>query len=171
LLLVMVRAASDDGDFDAARPRRSRRLDLPPAGAQAVEAGGGAAADGGGAGEVAAAKARLADEYNAAQERGEIAGQGKPVNLPDGKVLPTAEDIGLTRKQIHEARQIRDAERAEPGIVHRTLNDRIQRGEEPTKAALRAAVVDAATRAAQPSSGSKKIRTRSAGRACHAGQV
>ncbi len=25
------------------------------------------------------------------------------------------EDIGLTRKQVHEARQIRDAERAEPG--------------------------------------------------------
>jgi len=49
----------------------------------------------------------------------------------------TTEQLGLTRQQVHEARQIRDAERAQPGIVHRTLNDRVQCGEEPTKAALR----------------------------------
>jgi hypothetical protein len=58
---------------------------------------------------------------NTTQEQGEIAGQGKPVNLPDGKVLLTTEDIGLTSKQVHEARQIRDAERADPGTVRRIL--------------------------------------------------
>jgi hypothetical protein len=56
----------------------------------------------------------------------------------------TAEELGLTRKQVHEARLIRDAERADPGIVRRTLNERVERDEEPTKAALRQAVVEAA---------------------------
>jgi hypothetical protein len=60
------------------------------------------------------AKRRLADEYDAAQERGEVATAGKPVNVPDGNNKATAPEIGLTRKDIHEAREIRDAEDAEP---------------------------------------------------------
>lgn len=92
------------------------------------------------------AKRRLADEYDVAQERGEVAGQGKPVNLPDGNVLPTAADIGLTPKAVHEARVIRDAEAADPGIVRRALDERIERGEEPTKAHLRQIVTEAALR-------------------------
>lgn len=68
------------------------------------------------------AKHRLADGDDAAQERGEVAGRGQPSNVPDGNIKPaTAEGIGLTRKEVHEARVIRDAERAEPGIVQRTL--------------------------------------------------
>jgi hypothetical protein len=51
-----------------------------------------------------AAKRRLADEYDAAQIRGEVASVGKPVNVPDGNNIPTADDLGLTRKDIHEAR-------------------------------------------------------------------
>jgi hypothetical protein len=31
-------------------------------------------------------------------------------------------DLGLTRKAIHEARQIRNAEALSPGIVRRTLD-------------------------------------------------
>jgi len=83
------------------------------------------------------AKARLADEYDAAQERGEVAAVGKPINVPGGNNKPTAEDIGLTRKQIHEARQIRDAEKAAPGIAEKALQDRLAKGEEPTRAALK----------------------------------
>lgn len=92
----------------------------------------------------AAAKRRLADEYDAAQERGEVAGRGKPVNVPDGNIKPTAAEIGLDRKDIHEARQVRDAEKADPGIVRRTLDAKLDAGQEPTKAALREAVVEAA---------------------------
>jgi hypothetical protein len=80
-------------------------------------------------------KRRLADEYDAAQERGE-ASTGRPKSIPDGKTF-TATEIGLTSKDIHEARQIRDAEKAEPGIVRRTLDSMIERGEEPTKAAVK----------------------------------
>lgn len=82
----------------------------------------------------AMAKRRLADEYDAAQERGEVADQGKP-SKTEG--LATVAQIGLTHKDIHEAREIRDAEEADPGIVRRTLDERLEAGEEPTKAAVR----------------------------------
>lgn len=84
---------------------------------------------------------RLADEYDAAQARGEVqqhGGQGKR-DVPDENI-PTVTDIGLSRKQIHEARQIRDAEEADPGVVRRTLDEHLEAGEEPTKAAVRRAV-------------------------------
>lgn len=68
----------------------------------------------------AGAKRRLADEYDAAQERGEIKSVGKP-NSSNPEELAGVNDIGLTHKDIHEARLIRDAEVADPGIVRRTL--------------------------------------------------
>lgn len=97
----------------------------------------------------AQAKIRLADEYDAAQERGEVArGSVRTDIVPDRNDVrpPTAAELGLSRKDVHEARLVRDAERAEPGIVHRTLQEQMERGDEPTKAALRKMVVDAATR-------------------------
>src|SRR4051812_22113359 len=46
---------------------------------------------------------------------GEVPRRGhRPALLPDEKKVPTPADIGLTHKQVHEARTIRDAERAEP---------------------------------------------------------
>lgn len=99
----------------------------------------------------ARAKRRLADEYDAAQARGEVAKLGD--NLPsveDSNAKPTAADLGLRRDQIHEARQFRDAEAADPGVVRRALDDRLERGEEPTRAALRKMVVDAAMRGLRP---------------------
>ena len=58
----------------------------------------------------AGAKRRLADEYDAAQERGEISKQG--AHVPEGNMK--TDDLGLSRKDIHEARMIRDADEAEP---------------------------------------------------------
>lgn len=84
----------------------------------------------------AAAKRRLADEYDAAQERGEVAKQG---NIPEQNVSTLA-DIGLTAKDIHEAREIRDAEDADPGIVRRTLDADLSANQEPTKASVRKAI-------------------------------
>jgi phage N-6-adenine-methyltransferase len=91
-----------------------------------------------------AAKRRLADEYDAAQERGEVGREGKPVTVPDsnGFIPATTAEIGLTRKQIHEARQIRDVEQADPGVIRRTLDTLIDRGEEPTKAAVNREIVN-----------------------------
>jgi hypothetical protein len=89
----------------------------------------------------ARAQSRLADEYDAAQERGEVqqhGGQGKR-DIPD-KNIPPVTDIGLTSKQVHEARQIRDAEKRTPGIVKKTLDAKLKVGEEPTRADVKRAV-------------------------------
>lgn len=89
----------------------------------------------------AGAKRRLADEYDAAQERGEVARLGD--NLPkisNGNSKATLADIGLSPKQIHEARIIRDAEVEEPGIVRRVLDDALDAAEEPTRAKVTRAV-------------------------------
>jgi hypothetical protein len=102
----------------------------------------------------AKAKRRLAAEYDAAQERGEVQADGRPKTVPDenGFLLApaTAADLGVSRKDIHEARVIRDAEKAEPGIVRRSLDEKLARCEEPTRAALRKMVVDAAMRGLRP---------------------
>lgn len=63
------------------------------------------------------AKCRLAEEYDAAQARGEVRRDGGNQSSAREDCIPTAADIGLTHKEIHEAREIRDAEQAEPGIV------------------------------------------------------
>lgn len=90
----------------------------------------------------AQAKRRLADEYDAAQERGEVAVRGgERSGKEHSPPAPTAADIGLSRKDIHEARLIRDAEVSDPGIVKRTLDEAIEAGEEPTKAKVRRAVL------------------------------
>lgn len=99
----------------------------------------------------AAAKRRLADEYDAAQERGEIGKRGDFGGVTSrGEDTPTVSDIGLTHKAVHDARQFRDAEEADPGITRRTLDERLSQGQEPTKAALREAVVAAAMRGMRP---------------------
>lgn len=96
----------------------------------------------------ARAKRCLADEYDAAQAKGEVHRGGRPKTVSDenGFGVATSTDLGLSRKDIHEARQLRDAEAAEPGVVRQALDERLDAGAEPTRAALRKMVVDAAMR-------------------------
>ncbi len=84
---------------------------------------------------------RLADEYDAAQERGEVKCAGKPVIIPDGNNKAAVTDIGLTRQSIHEMRRIRDAEAADPGVLARTVDALLAAGQEPTRAAMRREIV------------------------------
>lgn len=84
----------------------------------------------------ARAEMRLAEEYDAAQERGEVAKRGWESGV-DKDNITTAADLGLRRDEIFEARKIRDAENADPGLISRALDGMIERGEEPTRAALR----------------------------------
>jgi len=91
----------------------------------------------------------LADEYDAAQARGDVAKRGWESGV-DKRNITTAADLGLRRDQIHDARMIRDAEDANPGIIRRTLDEKLERGEEPNRAALRKMVVDAAVRGMRP---------------------
>lgn len=93
----------------------------------------------------ARAKMRLADEYDAAQERGEVKSHGgSRVNVPSGNVAPSAAEVGLNRKEIHEGRKLRDAEKVNPGKAERVLKEVAERGEEPTKAKLRKEIVPTA---------------------------
>lgn len=89
------------------------------------------------------AKRRLADEYDAAQERGEVRTAGRP-NSCETKELPGVADLGLSDDEIHQSRLIRDAEQADPGVVRRTLEEALAAGSEPTKAKVRRAAKAAA---------------------------
>lgn len=93
------------------------------------------------------AKSRLADEYDAAQERGEVAGHGR--SKVEGSNVTTASDLGLRRDEIHEARQVRDAVKAKPDILEKTTDELIEQGLEPTKARIREAVLDAISKSPQ----------------------
>jgi hypothetical protein len=96
----------------------------------------------------AQAKRRLADEYDAAQERGEVASgrDGPGAGVLNGNAKATVADIGLTRKDIHDARVVRDAEAADPGVVRRTVEEAVAAGKEPTKAKVRRAAKKVAKR-------------------------
>lgn len=86
----------------------------------------------------ARAKERLADEYDAAKANNEVAGHGGARNFKVADHnLETTADLGLRRDQIHEARRIRDAERADPGAVDRSVDARLAQGLPPTRAALK----------------------------------
>lgn len=95
------------------------------------------------------AKRRLADEYDAAQERGEVATKADQNLLPEKKKV-SASDLGMTHKQVHEARQVRDAEVAQPGIVKETVERALSEGREPIRAEVQRSVM-AAVRLAQRS--------------------
>jgi hypothetical protein len=102
----------------------------------------------------AAAKRRLADEYDAAQQRGEIAGHGgdKVSNVAKSNVAPTSADIGIRRDEIFESRRLRDAEKLSPGITRETLDKALEEGREPSKALLREAVFAAVEQTGRRSS-------------------
>ncbi|WP_292477362.1 SAM-dependent methyltransferase [Mesorhizobium sp.] len=148
------RALLDDGDVAAARMLAAGVYDQAKAGA-AFAARFGAAErlvakarrlQGDALLIEARAKVRLADEYDAAQANGE-ASKGRPKSREDGKTFTQAE-AGLTSKEVHEARRLRDAELRTPGIVERAIAARLAAGLEPSRANLRAAVgTDTATAA------------------------
>jgi hypothetical protein len=89
----------------------------------------------------ARAKMRLADEYDAAQARGEVRTAGNPIVVDPNNCRVGPSDLGLRRDEIHEARRLRDAEAADPGRTERALREIVERGEEPTKARLRREVL------------------------------
>src|SRR5260370_18108835 len=70
----------------------------------------------------AGAKRRLADEYDAAQERGEVANNGGDRSRIPIQKSATAAEIGLTHKQIHEAPTVRDAENNDARLSRRPLD-------------------------------------------------
>jgi hypothetical protein len=92
---------------------------------------------------TARAQCRLADEYDAAQDRGELAKRGdlgRGDKTSQREVISTTADTGLTHKQIHEARKIRNAEKAKPGIIRKAVDAKLDANEEPTRADVKRAI-------------------------------
>jgi hypothetical protein len=82
------------------------------------------------------AKRRLADEYDAAQERGEIRASGHSGKNAAPRIpLCDADRVSLV-KEVSYARESREAEIASPGITRAVLDSLLDAGLEPTKAAL-----------------------------------
>jgi hypothetical protein len=112
---------------------------------------------------IATAGLRLADEYDAAQKRQEVPGHGgKRGNQHTGGKIEDSNLGGITGTDIHEARIIRNAERIDPGIVKRTVDAALAAGEEPTKAKIKRAVIDAVKSAAPPEPQKKAKKRQSA---------
>ncbi|MCA1776104.1 MAG: hypothetical protein LC676_10980 [Loktanella sp.] len=89
------------------------------------------------------AEMRFAEEYNAAQDRGEVATGNRTLDFSvgDGDAKPaTAADLGVRRDEMHEARQLSEAEAEAPGFVEETVNSMVAAGEEPTRAKVMKAV-------------------------------
>lgn len=99
----------------------------------------------------ARAKMRLADEYDAAQDRGEVHRHGGqlPRDVADTNI-PTAADLGLRRDEIHDARKLRDAERENPGLAEQAVNNMLAAGVEPTRAELQRSILAAVADARKP---------------------
>lgn len=107
----------------------------------------------------AEAKRRLADEYDGAQKRGEVGKKGQRTDLvPEQDKVPTAEEIGMSRKEVQDAREIRDAIKANPGIVKEVLGDILKSGDEPTRAALKKAIAPVVKEVRGEAQAEKKAR-------------
>lgn len=116
------------------------------------------------------AQQRIADEYDAAQERGEVGRAGTRNDLVPvrNEVRPARpEDLGLTRKQVYKARIVRDAERASPGSVNAAVDVQVEAGVSPTRATAAklisagdASAVRAAYKELQAEAAARKRETR-----------
>lgn len=96
------------------------------------------------------AKVRIADEWDAAQARGEASAGGRPKKSQKPADIEnnfTAKQVGLTRTDVFLARRLRDAEKQSPGICDRAIAAQLAVGFEPT----RVAVVQAADKALKSS--------------------
>ena len=72
--------------------------------------------------------------------RGHGGARNSKVAAPDLE-RPTVKQLGLTKQQIERDRQLRDAEARAPGVTKRTVEAMIDAGKEPTRAALKRAIV------------------------------
>jgi N6-adenosine-specific RNA methylase IME4 len=83
---------------------------------------------------VVMAETRLADEVDAAQDRGEVASAGdNPIVRGSDNQIARVADLGLTRQRLNEWRQVRDAGQE---TVEHVLADAVAAGRTPTKSEI-----------------------------------
>lgn len=81
----------------------------------------------------------MADAVDEAQAKGEISRGGRPAETVQGADRFTLEDIGIDKRRLSEARQVRNAVKAEPAFIDRVIAARLSEGLEPSRAALKKA--------------------------------
>lgn len=86
----------------------------------------------------------MADAVDEAQDKGQIARPGRKSNI-SGENIFTLDDVGLSAKRVHEARKLRNAERADPGFIERVLEERLAVDLEPSRAGLKKAAAGIGT--------------------------
>jgi hypothetical protein len=82
---------------------------------------------------------RIADEWDSAKADGKTL-KGRPKKSVSAGNALTVDSIGWTRKQLSQARKLRDAEKDNPGFVRRVIEDQVIQGFAPTKAGIRHAI-------------------------------
>lgn len=104
------------------------------------------------------AEIRIADEYDAAQANGDVAKAGHPsAIIPDGNNKPaTAAEVGLTAKVVHHARRVRDAEKASPGLIKRTLDKAVEQKRAPSRKIITDAIADTIGLSVLPAEASRR---------------
>jgi hypothetical protein len=110
---------------------------------------------------IAWADTRLADEYAAAQERGEVQKPGgdRKTIVPGGNNdPPTVADLGLSRKQMHNARIIRDAVKDDPDVIPKTIKKILSTGQQASLRGLVEAIKDAKADAPKSLKGKNPFR-------------
>ncbi|WP_454287107.1 hypothetical protein [Rhizobium arsenicireducens] len=80
----------------------------------------------------------MADAVDAAQAKGELARPGRKTNISGDNIF-TLEEVGLDAQSVHQARKLRNAERADPGFIDRVVEARLEEGLEPSRASLKQA--------------------------------
>lgn len=93
---------------------------------------------------------RIADEYDNAQKRGEVASRGgtgsnQYANIPKENICSTIAELGIAPKQIVAARLVRDAERVRPGAIEHMLEQTLQDGRAATRADVKRLALDIVT--------------------------
>ena len=101
---------------------------------------------------------KLADEVDAAQTRGDLSKGGRPGKGRNEEL--TVRDFGLSRKQLFEARNLRDAITKQPAALRSILEEILASGKEPTRSFLRRELmsVRSGIRRAHPSEKPEKAR-------------
>ncbi len=83
-------------------------------------------------------KMLIAEEVERLKAAGKLL-KGRPKSIPDENAFKL-EEIGLTSKELHDAKKWLDADRKTPGIAERAIAARLAQGLEPTRSNLKASI-------------------------------
>ncbi|MDH6265521.1 hypothetical protein M2360_000911 [Rhizobium sp. SG_E_25_P2] len=81
----------------------------------------------------------IADYVDDAQAKGMMPKKGRPNNISVGNIF-TLDDLGMSPKQLHEARALRDHVRTQPGFIDAVIQTQLDQGLEPSRAAVKHAI-------------------------------